>query len=428
MLRILVWPLAMTVCCASAAVAQTATAPPQGAAAPTRPITDVRLSSSVYGAYGDPQFDTSIFGGSQDAVEAGADAVLFGSRQGRRTTLSATAGSLVRQYSEEQQRDFWSHLASLHLTTAVTPRTSVMMDVRGGYSQFSALGGPRAADAAAVVADQLRTADFGLSGHPTVNYGGAAQVARDVTTRSSLAFGAESRRSRVVGADANDIREHRGYVTLSNRFRQRASLAVEYGFRQAEYAGAADTMPAIRQHVATVSFSREWAHSPTRQSTLRLGFGPSMVLLQSRQEYLATGHASLDSRLTERWNAGFGASRDMTVIDGLGRRVVANAVYAQVRGQLSRTVDLAIQAQATSGTAPFDGFSGSYRSQGGSARLGWAFTRALSVFAEYLDTRYTLSGSLQEAGVAGQRDRRSGRVGLTWVLPLKGSSPTHAAR
>jgi hypothetical protein len=117
-----------------------------------------------------------------------------------------------------------------------------------------------------------------------------------------------------------------------------------------------------------------------------------------------------------------GGARDATVIDGLARRVIANTAYAQVRSQLSRTVDLIVQARYADGSAPFDGDMGAYHSRGGSVRVSWAFARMLSTFGEFLDTDYSFSGSLQRLTGTSDQVRRSVRVGFTWLLPLKGSS------
>ncbi|HSL22767.1 MAG TPA: hypothetical protein VK886_14640 [Vicinamibacterales bacterium] len=405
------------------------------AAAPDRAAptgTDARFAASIYGAYGDPQLMGSTPTANTPA-EVGADTDLFVNRRRGRLNLQLAAATGMRRFDAAGAMDganFWSHVTTASLVAPLTDRTQLGLTAQGGYSEFLSLDGWGArGEVASAAADHTQALDSGVARQPTARLGGGAQLTRTLSTRSSILLTYDARASRIVDGPRADTIDQHGQIAFANQLRQRAVVRVAYALRHAEYGFSAQPRHTIREHTAMLGFDRQWVHSPTRQSILRVSVGPSLVVGAGPSRYAATADVSLDTRTGQSWVVSVGAYRATTFVDGIPRPFLSEAFRGEVRGRLGRRLDVAVAGDSTAGAGRFDADPASLRSRGGRARVGLELSRAFTLFGEYVYRWYELAGVLPEGTAAITRtDRGSIRAGLTWQLPVRGGLPADAAR
>jgi len=389
--------------------------------------TTAHVQSSLYGGYGDPQVSSPTNLGRR-AGELGADVDLQLRRDGPRLDFSLGALSNLRRYGSVNDGNFWSHFLKADLNTRLSARTGFSAYARGDYTESLTLNG-RTAPGSAMGdgTSQATVLQLGAGRRPTTAFGGGANFRRDLTTRSSFLVGIGSNQTRTLNGPETRTVDHRSQVQFMNQFRRRAGFQVGYSYRQSSFNGPTVPLRHLRQHGLNFGFDRQWVHSATRQSALRVSAGPSMVLGRGPRRYVATVDVAVDGQFSRSWFVTIAAGRDMSFVDGIARPFLAHAFRGQVRGQLTRRFDIVAFGSASTGSARFDSSGSSYTSRSGSLRFEWEATRVLVLYTEYVFRRYVLT-NLPVGSVLGSPNRSSVRVGVMWQVPLKGGGTKHGTR
>lgn len=210
-------------------------------------------------------------------------------------------------------------------------------------------------------------------------------------------------------------------------FRPNFGLLTSYRIERVEQTLGVGGSPApYRAHAAEGGFRYERRLTPLRTVSATIQAGVTKVLatpssVTSTGTIEPTGSVATSYILARRWALLAGASRSVTVLQGLSQLPFTNNVASlSVNGVMLRRVTVSVTGAVSQGVALASG-PGSFTAAGTTSTVRYGF-RYGGLFAAY--TRYehrVLDVAISSGGVAARIKQSSMRVGVTLWLPLFGS-------
>lgn len=393
---------------------------------------------SVSGAYDDDLTgDQGVTASSGETRKAGdysvLDASLSFAQKRKRFSVVGRGASSIQRYPGVNQfvgsNDSASALMTANLGRKTLVRTSLDAAHVSSFS-FDTFTRPLAQDLGveAGAAEGLPTSGFQTAAVDwTMNsYGGTAELMREVSKRTSIGFIGGLRHSERRIIDQKDDERIAG-AQLWRTTSRASSLRLAYVYQEGTQGVTGDTRQ-IWSHDVQLGIERQWSHSVRRRTTLSMSGGPSAqrqrvgeLSAAANEEpshlFRVVGAVALTHMKTDTWTARLSYRRGTGVANSL---VFSNTAAVDVRGSLSRRVDL----QGSAGYSDGDLGVGTLRNRFGtsyaSARLQVALARSLALYGQAFLYRYDFGAA--QALVAGSRrqlDRRGVRVGINVWLPFE---------
>jgi hypothetical protein len=393
------------------------------------------LTLAVSSAYDDDLSEGQSVSSLQAPVGgefADLTAGLLLSRKAHHSRVGARATTSLRHYGSLHRLLGSSYSAGTDVAFDVTRKLGIQASVDGAYVSEFAFDTISRQSGLGNVALSSTGLDIAALDGARLSYGGAVGLTRKVGMRSAFTLTAVARDSerRIIHEFAA---ERTVGASLARSLGRDTSIQFGYNVRSSSQRLEVATRPAWT-HDAQFGVERRWRHPGERRTVVSLSAGPSFLqpgptgishassvsstATQAASRVLVGGSAAVNHDMSRSWNLGASYRRGAGSIDGL----VSNSGAVDLRGLLSRRVELSASAGYFQADLGLAGVQSRYTTRYGSSRLQVAVTRGLALYGQYLFYDYDYgSGTTLAGGFAPQQQRRGARAGLTLWLPLHGA-------
>jgi hypothetical protein len=342
------------------------------------------------------------------------------SRQLRRLRLNGSLRSSVRYYSEADHLTPVSYTGGLTAGIPLPGQTNLTLTQSATHSPsylYQLFPSSTAVDPTMPMA---LAQDYRVDESTSLTY-----VTRVAVSMPSV-LGALSVSGERLGSEFSGATDTRpatkvdiGRVGLSWRFGRRHTLSTDYQYRQGHFGGSGQ---AVDQRMSVIAgYIRPL--SSTRSASFRISVAPSLfrppptLLSGDRTRHRIEGQSWVSVDLSRSWAVSASFRRGMDYIATLSEPIVNTGVSLGVDGSLGQRLQLGINASYGDGGSALtdtrqDDKLGTYT---GSARLGFALTRSISAYGQYLYYHYNLRDQARLApSLPSVFDRRSVQFGLSF--------------
>lgn len=345
-----------------------------------------------------------------------------------RAEFGATASSALRYYPRLDQIKAVSHSAALGLATRLPKRTTLLVNQTAAYSPsylyqlFPTVAAPGPGDAIPAAPD------YDIDESESYSYG----------TRMTLTHGS-NRGNRVAATGEFDHTEFQGRQALtrpdltnyglqgqfSHGLARNAGVSVGYHYRTGEFGyGGATT-----EHRISIGMDYSRPLSITRRAVFRFNVASSSLDIPESAEravvtgrlYRFLGDFALDYQFRRTWQARANYRRGLDYVAALGEPVFADGATVAADGLVARRAQVSASAGYARGESALNRNRMTFDTYTGDARLRYALTQAVAVYAEYLYYFYDFRGNTRLApGIPARLERNGVRAGLMlWVPALR---------
>jgi hypothetical protein len=338
--------------------------------------------------------------------------------RGRTVAFGANASSQSRYYPE--MRDFLAGWhsggagveASLGSKTRIQAQQAIAVTPLFAVNPFPVLG------IQALGESVPPSTDLALAQRDTRLFTTTAGFSHVLGARTSLG-GGYAFNSSVYSGEVTDLRAHTAIVRWDRQVARNGFLAGVYNFRHGEYDLNGD-VALSKIHEAALELGRQWVHSRTRRTGLRVSVGAAVVDAENTRLTRPVAGFQFSSMLGQSWDVFGSYRRGVEQMPGLADVTYVDTLGLSVGGLLTSRVDASVQASYATGDVGFGDARNRYTAYTGIARLGFAVHRTAALFAEgfVYSTSYN---ALPDAGAVGglqDRERLGFRAGMSWWLPI----------
>lgn len=393
---------------------------------------------SVSGAYDDDLTGDQGVTAASGATRQGGqysifDATLSFAQKRKRFSVVARGASSIQRYPGVGQFVGSNGSGSAIVTANLGRKTLLRGSLDAAHISsfsFDTLTHPFAQDLAAesVAAEGLPTSGFQTTAVDWTmdSYGGTGELVREVSKRTSVGLIGGLRHSQRQVINQQDDAKIAGAQVWRTMSRT-SSMRLAYIFLEGTQGVPGDARQ-IWSHDLQVGIDKQWAHSARRRTALSLSGGPSVqrqevgalsaaTNLEPSHLFRVAGGVALTHMMTDTWTARLSYRRGTGVANSL---VFSNIAAVDLRGSLSRRLDLQGSLGYTDGDLGVGMLNNRYGTSYGSARLQLALSRSVALYGQAFLYRYDFTAA--QALVAGSPrllNRRGARIGINVWLPFE---------
>jgi len=389
----------------------------------------LRLTVSTFGGY-----DTDVTGNTADpeaapsAPHGGAMAGLAYQTGSDKIAFSARGSADSRYYFTDDPFPATSYFGNAVLGAQVTSRLNVNASVNSAYSPqlvFSPL--PRPGDVQTDFAPP--TLDYGVTPQRMVSYAAGGNASVRVSRKSSLYVSLSDSLQRLLDDDydTRTLAYGGGYSYSVSKY---AALRLGYSQQDTDYGYSSMPKRRFTQRSYDVGVNYSKPLSISRRTTLSFNTGSSAIDDGQKTYYNLTGSAALNHQMGRTWETNVVYSRGLGVVAGFVEPGIADAVNANVRGNLSSRFMLMATAGYANGNVGLAAVASDYLSYQASTRLEWIVHRERTgIYASYYYYAYQYDpGTETVVPIANDVDRQGVQVGLIFRFPLIRERGTRVTR
>ena len=396
----------------SAQTVSTPTQPPiRQLFGPNNPPVDLRQSLNVrfspLGAY-ERQLDTLnlevapvdallVLDGPYSAADLSAEY----SRSGRRVNLRGEFGSSSRYYPDVGNFFTLGQSAGFGAVIQTGERTRAQVEQRWRYAPYFTMGVFPEVAPPPLGADLPVNTDYAVTRRAVTSLETLGNLQRTLSNRSTFVLDYGFSRF-------SDFTAHRAGFLLNHQFGRRSRLDTGYRAQIARFDLPEQNLGQASSHQLMVGVEHVWVRSATRQSRIRLEGGPSMVNSRGWVPDFFGG-VEFEHSIARGWNAAAALRRSVGFVDGFGAPFVSEGGTVQLGGAVGSRVDLGLNASYVRGWLRTGVPQAPMRTAVGSGRLGFAATRHVALFAQYIYYYYDFGANV---GVPGEYVRALNRTGI----------------
>ena len=378
----------------------------------------LRLSITTFAGYDTDVTDTIAHDEMPSASHGGVRAALAYRLRTEKIALSMRGSGDSRYYNADTPLSTHSFSGNTAFSADVTSRLNLGASVSALYSPrfvFSVL--PAANDLELNIAPEL---DYGILAQRMASYAAGATAQLRVTRRSFLSASAGSGSLRLL--DENyDLRTHSyggGYSYSATRYMSLRAGYREFVSHYPAFGLGPQRRTTQRSLDAGVNYSRPL--SVSRRTTLSFGTGSTAYDNERETFYAVTGNATLTHQIGRTWEANVAYARGLSVVGGFSEPFFADAVNANLRGNLTRHLSVLTSAGFANGNVGLGSLANNYNSLQGTARLEWVIrNERVGVYSNYFYQSYQFDGTpLSVATIPLQVNRHGVSAGLVFRFPL----------
>jgi hypothetical protein len=344
---------------------------------------------------------------------------------GRRTQLAVSEASALGYYPQLGRVRSISHSAGAGFSVQVGRRGTFLLNQTAAYSP-SYLYGLFPGRSAVAPGDVIPGApNYAVRDIESYAYGSNARATYGVSTRTSVALGADFRYTNFIHETAlqRDMDSKGVDAQILNQRTRNVSLRTRYHYLTGDLGYVAGAITDEHGLEAGVSYSRRL--SPTRRAVFTADLGSSAIknnggarISVPRRLYRASGDASLSYQFAGSWQLSSTYRRGLEFVPSLTQPVFTNGVTADLSGLLSRRLDVALSGGYSQGASALTRSALHFDTYQGSLRFQFALTKTSAIHVEYLYYLYDFLGITQLApGVSPRLERNGVRVGLRLFVP-----------
>ena len=365
------------------------------------------------------------------AYGQGAATVNF-SLKGRTTTFGATGRTNLRYYPDLSDLNAVDGSGGVSLTSDLTRTLKLSLSQNLSYIpyyQFGFLNGV----APSQVTEPDRIPATGSSTMQTVgsvSADGRVSLTRSIGRRSSL--GADySYRYSTIETSPDPFLWQLANVRFTKPFTRYASLKLGYGYGRTSNGVVIvpvnpDTPPValpVSSEVETQNIDVGVAYtkplSQSRRTYVTVSPGTSVVKYLGDRQLVVLVNAGLTHNFKASWNANLAYDRGVQFVEGIAGPLYADTVQMRVGGLLARAIEMAVSGSYSSGQIGVAAQDPGYDTYGGFATIRFAFSRTLSLEAQYRYSRYVFDERAPLLpGLPRAMEQQGFRIGVTGWLPF----------
>ena len=247
--------------------------------------------------------------------------------------------------------------------------------------------------------------DYGASDFDWFSYSTQATLTHDATRRLNLsvtATGELAERVRQSGAEGTPELGSYGMTGRFARALTRDTRATgKYSYRAGTFAGTNSAVTGLTidegvrstEHTVEIGISHGRTLSASRRTVFNVVLG-GMVLTPQEQpfagpirlttSYRLVGQAGADYQFRRTWQLGAIYRRGVDYVPGLTEPVFTEGLTGQIGGSFTQRLEVRAGAGYASGTSAFNLGGPTFDTYTSNVRLGFALSRAVSLYGEYL--------------------------------------------
>jgi hypothetical protein len=394
------------------------------------------LNVSALGTY-----DDNIIGGDgaiaasqarQNGYYTSGSATLFYSKRLRRAQFVADGGASLQYYPDlatqiQQPLDAYNATAGL-LFEFARSRLRVSQSIRHqpffGFDLAEPVVNPDVA-LIGVNNPSLRT-DLALFSEPVITHDTAASLYSPISRRTwidvSYGYGGSTRSEfwPTLNGQSAGIRVTRSAV-------RSLQFNAGYTYRAATYESRVLLPSDVTSHEVDAGIRYVKPFSPTRTLTVSAGAGTATIQDQLlapigfESSNSVTAHGSVTFQFMRSWAADAEYRRSLQLLQGLDRPYYGDSVRFGIQGFPASRIDVSVSGQLMTGDPISSVLSRGYDTTGASARIRYALTRKMGLFAEYLLSSYEFEPDVVlPPGILRRFDRDVMRFGVVFRTALIG--------
>jgi len=358
-----------------------------------------------------------------------AAATLNYSVKGRKTTFAATSRTNARYYPNLSDLNVVDGSGGLTLATDLTRRLRLSVAQSLSYLpyyQFAFLNG--VAPSQPVEAERIpTTTSSAMRTVGSISADGRVQLVQNVGRRASLSADYSYRYSKLDNSPDVFLWQF-GNTRFTKPITRYASLRLGYGYGVTSNGSAVpspDAQDAIAtsRSVETQNIDAGLAYtkplSQSRRTYVSFSSGTSAVAYAGTRQFVFLSNAGLTHNFGESWNANLTYDRGVQFVEGIAGPLYADTVQLRLGGLVARSIELAVASSYSNGQIGLGGTDPGYDTYSGFATLRFAFSRGLSLEAQYRYSRYLFdAGAPLLPGLPQAMEQQGLRVGITGWLPF----------
>jgi hypothetical protein len=410
---------------------------------PDRLRQELTLTSSLFGGYDDVLTPAGIgpeetFIHQQAGYTGYADLALQYWRGRGRRLFDVQGRTYGNAYTNLGVNPSFGGNVRLYAQTPMGRRDELQLMQTFSYDPFFAPGlGPLIGGDPGPAPPTLPTepvSTYGLTERSSLTLRSALTLIHRFNRRQSMTAGYSFMRQKYLDAAGFDNRIHAANASYEWAYSRYASLRTSYGYSYAAFEDELSLERPMIDHSIQMGVRYARDISRTRRITLTGGGGASYVDAvsgttgQPINYWTPVGYGSFAVDFGQSWVTSLDYRRGLSVLDGISLETfVTDSVAVSLGGYLTRRLGTSISAAYSNGNSGLGGANGRYDSLDFAAQFQFEIRPwwATVVDYNYYDYRLHDVSDLQ-SGVPSSFDRHAIRVGVTFWLPLYGSSMTPA--
>jgi len=243
------------------------------------------------------------------------------------------------------------------------------------------------------------------------------RIRHAITTRDLVSMDVDVRSNNSPDM-AIDLDQRRGSIRLDHQVSRHTSVRVEYVRRAAVY-GEGFTSHAVRSDDLAAGFEHAWRHSRTRQTTVGIAAGPSIVDTSTRRFTRIGAVMDIAHQLNKTWTVKAAYRRGVESTFGYGDATLSDSGTAAVTGLLAQHVAFNATSALSVGRVGLDAVDNKYQAFTSAARVTVAVTSEIAAYGEFVVYRSRFGrGAPLPPYYARQVDWQGPRFGMTLSIPF----------
>jgi hypothetical protein len=349
--------------------------------------------------------------------------------QGRRFRIAAKGSSAFRYYNDLSHFATVGHTVGFGALLNLDRVTSFQIDQRAAYTPslmyqlFPVTTTPE-------LGDSIDTApDYDFAGRDSYQYQSKVTLGRRVARRTSLSGSAAFEHIEMKGvvddfSGRAKLDNYRLEGSLTQNLRRSVSMAVGYAYRTGDFG-----IGVTQEHRISIGASYSRPLSRSRRFVVSANVAPSTIKIPASPPTAAPipagrifrlqGAVSVNYPLRHNWVAAGTVQRGIEYLPVFPEPVFSNGGRFSVSGLLTRRMDMSVSAAFVSSESPIS-ISRRINSRTGNVRLGYAVSRHLLLYSEYVYYSYDLSAREDlPVDLPSMVDQHGFRIGATlWASPF----------
>jgi hypothetical protein len=371
--------------------------------------------------------------------------------RGRRLTLRWTSTSSLRYYHNLDKLANISDTAALGLSTRLFGRTNLVVNQSATYSpSYLSELFPSAPPSEELGTAPSAAPDLSISSQESYTYRTTVELAQPLWSRTGVSATGEFSYTDYPQQEnvlLRDLSNRALRASLSHRLTRSTEFTAGYRYGIGDLYSNSDTETSEQEIGLGLDYGRSF--SATRRTVVAFRIGASRIdvptvyipgfetpavdiqppdtvaggIVMGRLNRLSgdIGVRHEFYQFSRPWQVRFNYRRATEQIPNLTAPVFLDGVSAALEGLFTRRLDLLVAASYSSGGSTLYRADPTFDTYLGDARLRYALTRTLALFAQYLYYFYDFRENAQLApGVPTRLERNGVRAGLMLRLPVLG--------
>jgi hypothetical protein len=350
-----------------------------------------------------------------------------------RVQVGAAGASTLRYYSQLEAVRSVSQTAGFGVSARLGGRTTFFANQTAAYSP-SYLYRLFPGDAVSNPGDTVPAApDYAIRHSESYSYGTTLALTRGLTRRSRVGATGEFQHTDFLDQAGTRPGLHSLGIgaEFSRNLTRNTAMRIGYRYRTGKFGSVAEAIarePGVSatEHGVDVGVQYSRPLSAIRRLIFEVSSGSSIVNTPvssgdqsgTGRFYGLSGDVAVAWQFSTTWQTRGTFRRGLEYVAGLSEPVYVDGFAAELRGFMTPRIDVLAATRYSSGASALTRGAVTFDTYGGDLRIGYALTRSLAAYGQYLHYFYDFRRNARLApGIPSSLDRNGVRAGLTLWVP-----------